>query len=104
MEFIVFWAICAFVAALIAGRRNAAGTGCLLGALLGPFGIIASIFVKGDRVDCPYCKELIRADATVCPHCQRDLKGPGSSPSPDPPKEPEVVTVKLPEEPYRVEK
>jgi hypothetical protein len=23
--------------------------------------------------ECPFCKEQVRADATVCPHCQREM-------------------------------
>ena len=28
---------------------------------------------SGDHVKCPFCAEIIRAEAKVCPHCQRDL-------------------------------
>lgn len=30
-------------------------------------------------MECPHCKEQMRADATVCPHCQRDII-PASAP------------------------
>lgn len=28
---------------------------------------------SGKTKRCPYCSELIKSDALVCPHCQRDL-------------------------------
>ena len=45
----------------------------MLGLLFGPFGILFAALAKGDRKQCPHCKERMHKDATVCPHCQRDV-------------------------------
>jgi hypothetical protein len=74
-----FLIVCAVAAAAIAGRRDRAGTGFLLGLILGPIGVIIACVLKGNRAECPYCKELVRKDASVCPHCRKDLRsGAGS--------------------------
>ena len=33
----------------------------------------AADFRDKGYVECPYCKEYIKPDATVCPHCERDI-------------------------------
>lgn len=52
------------------------GEGCggfIIGLLLGPFGILIALFSKGNRKQCPYCKELMHKEAKVCPHCQKNI-------------------------------
>jgi hypothetical protein len=73
MEFVVIWILCGIVAGIIGSSKGAGCSGFALGFLLGPFGILIAIFMKGDRKSCPHCKETVKKDATVCPHCQRDL-------------------------------
>lgn len=83
---IVFWLICGGVAAMIANSKGgSAFVGFLLGALLGPLGIIASFFIggedaqadkqlaTGDRKKCPRCAELVQPDALVCKHCGHEF-------------------------------
>lgn len=73
MEIFFFWLLCAIVAAVIGGRRNRTGTGFFLGVLFGPFGILFALLLKGNRIKCSYCRELIDPQATVCPHCRTEL-------------------------------
>jgi hypothetical protein len=61
-------------------------TGVMLGLLLGWIGVLiaaiatpsggtpkalASKAAESSR-ECPHCKSMIRRDASVCPHCQRE--------------------------------
>jgi len=65
--------VCGLIAAAI-GQRKGEGCGAfIVGVFLGPLGILAALFSKGNRKTCPFCKELIHKDAVVCPRCQRDL-------------------------------
>lgn len=73
MEWVGLWILCGIIAAMIGSKK---GEGCLafiLGVILGPFGILIALFSTGNRIQCPYCKELIHKDANVCPHCQREV-------------------------------
>lgn len=62
---------------MIGSRKGASGTGFCLGVLLGPFGIIIAIFMKGSRHKCAYCMEFLNPEATVCAHCQKEQPGAG---------------------------
>ena len=60
--------ICGCIAALISILKGGkAITWGLAGLLLGPLGIILTIFMAGPR--CHNCKSRIHKDAKVCPHC-----------------------------------
>jgi hypothetical protein len=74
MELLIVWLGCAVASTLIGARKGADGIGCLLGALLGPVGIIITACLPGDRLECPYCREPVRKGATVCPHCQKAIR------------------------------
>ena len=84
---IVFWILCGFVTSLIFGNkgRNAIG-GFLLGALLGPFGILIALVSSKDESQlekqavqtglsrkCPECAEVVKAEARKCRFCGSDL-------------------------------
>ena len=86
MEFIVFWLLCGVVAAVIASSKGGSGfLGFVVGALLGPIGIIISFFMggekalaekqldAGDKKKCPRCAELVQPDALVCKHCGHEF-------------------------------
>ncbi|HSG98432.1 MAG TPA: hypothetical protein VLB27_00180, partial [candidate division Zixibacteria bacterium] len=46
-----------------------------VGAILGPFGLIAC-FISGRT--CPYCEHKINRRKRICPKCNRDLPPPHS--------------------------
>jgi hypothetical protein len=73
MEFIIIWFLCGVAAAVIGSRKGAGCSGFFLGLLFGPFGIIIALAMKGDRIRCPLCKELIHKKAVICPHCRSNL-------------------------------
>jgi hypothetical protein len=83
---IVFWLICGAVAAMIASSKGgSAGLGFVVGALLGPLGIVVAFFMggeqpladkqiaAGDKKKCPRCAELVQPDALVCKHCGHEF-------------------------------
>ena len=82
MDLFLIWVVSIFLAAAIGGRKDAAGTGLVLGIFLGPLGVLLALVIQGDRKACPYCKELINKAAVKCPRCQSSLgEGWGSSPA-----------------------
>jgi hypothetical protein len=73
MEIMALWVLCGLIACAIGSRK---GEGCLaffVGMLFGPFGIIFAIISSGNRIICPYCKELVNKLAVVCCHCNKDI-------------------------------
>lgn len=78
---ILFWLVCAIIAAIIGDKKGEAGIGCLAGFLLGPIGILMALVSTGNRKPCPYCQEPVNKAASVCPHCRKDLTAPSSPPA-----------------------
>lgn len=59
-----------FGSAVFASRRGANGIlWFCLGILLGPIGLVLSLFAGSGRV-CPACRKGIHPQATKCPYCQ----------------------------------
>lgn len=102
MEIFFLWLMCSILGAAILSRYNKAGTGFLLGAILGPFGVLFALVMRSGENkkeeqkrhdeqmkamadlkanqetskperECPYCAESIFAKAKVCKHCGRDV-------------------------------
>lgn len=54
---------------IVGNKREAPRLGFALGALLGPFGVIAAGLIDG-RQKCFTCMEPVGEGAKQCPHCQ----------------------------------
>ena len=88
MEILIvgFWILCGFVSAGIYTSKGRSGAAAfIIGILLGPIGVLLALLTPADKASqerkqvqsggmmrCAFCKELMRRDATVCPHCQRE--------------------------------
>ena len=95
VEYIIpFWILCGIAGAGMLSRYGKAGSGFLLGLLLGPIGLIIAWTMRDtakldeakssgaapgsaeDRVEreCPHCAERILVKAKVCKHCGREVE------------------------------
>ncbi|PIT88672.1 MAG: hypothetical protein COU29_02805 [Candidatus Magasanikbacteria bacterium CG10_big_fil_rev_8_21_14_0_10_36_32] len=70
--FILLWLFCGITAATIGAKKGEGLLSFVIAFFFGPFGIVFAILCKGNRKNCPYCKELINKEATRCPRCQRE--------------------------------
>jgi len=71
--FIFLWLLCGLIAGAIGSKKGEGILAFIIGLLLGPFGIIFALISTGNRIHCPYCKEMIHKEATRCPHCREEL-------------------------------
>lgn len=72
MLLVLLWILFGIAGAVIGKEKDAGGSGFCLGILLGPIGLLIAIFMRGNRIRCAFCHELMKPQATVCPHCQRE--------------------------------
>ncbi len=82
----VVWGICGIVAATICDSRGGNwAAGFAVGFLLGPLGILLSLFMgseahaieakvaAGRAKKCPMCAEAVLPEAVICKHCGHDF-------------------------------
>jgi hypothetical protein len=87
VEIFIVWLALSIVAGIIAAKKGRSGFGFfVLSLLLSPLiGIPAALVTKtseqgliarGEMKKCPYCAELIKAEANICRFCQREQTSP----------------------------
>mgnify|MGYP001098323073 CR=1 FL=1 len=84
MTYFLIWCGLGIVGAMISKDKGNSGCGgFILGALLGPIGLLMAFFtpenqeekrrMSGDTKQCPYCAEYVKEDAIICKHCRSRL-------------------------------
>lgn len=66
----LIWAIIGYAVGV---RKGEQWTGAILAVMFGPIGVLVVAFMRGNRMDCPFCKSTIRKDASICPYCRNGI-------------------------------
>jgi membrane protease subunit (stomatin/prohibitin family) len=83
---VFFWFLCGVAAGInLSGKGRSGFGGFLLGALLGPVGLVIALVMprneaaierqqvqRGESRKCPQCAELVKYEAKICRHCGAD--------------------------------
>jgi len=92
-EYIAFMCLCGLITGIIASNKGRSGfLWFLIGFLLSVLGIVLALVTKkdsqtleskalasGTQKKCPYCAELIKTEAIICKHCNREQAGNNAS-------------------------
>ena len=87
MGMVLLWIGCAIAASIVSSNKGKDWLGgALLGFLLGPIGLLITLVSSTDQAQldsaslasglnrkCPFCAELVRAEAKKCRHCGSEL-------------------------------
>ena len=73
----IFWVFLGWIGCIVAGAcagsgKRATVTGAILGAILGPLGVIAALGLDG-RYSCPRCSGKLDGEGNECQHCRLPL-------------------------------
>lgn len=85
-EYLVFMCLCGLITGIIGSNKGRSGfLWFVIGFLLAPLGIVLALVIKkdnqtleskaialGTQKKCPFCAELIKNEAIICKHCNRE--------------------------------
>ena len=67
------WCILTLAGAAIGSAKDRPLTGCALGCLLGPLGLVIAALMSQAYL-CPYCGTGVKREFSLCPRCGQGLR------------------------------